>query len=472
MLFNSFIFWAFLAVVLWVHSRLSHRAQNLLLLVSSYVFYAAWNWKYLSLILISTLLDYHIGRGMGVSRSDKGRKLLLALSICVNLGLLATFKYYNFFIAEFATLCESLGFQAHLPTFTLLLPIGISFYTFQTMGYTIDVYRRRISPETSLLNFALYVCFFPQLVAGPIERFERLMPQIRNPRQRTSADWVEGFYHILIGLYKKIVIADNMALIANAIFATPTKDLSGLDCFLGVVAFTFQIYGDFSGYSSIAQGVAKWLGFDLMYNFKMPYWARNPSDFWRRWHISLSTWLRDYVYIALGGNRRGNARTYRNLMLTMALGGLWHGAGWTFVCWGVYHGVLLCIYRPFERIFKPDETKRRPMGNLLAIPVMFLLTALGWLFFRATSMEQVGDFLWRMATNWDVTPLTVYASSLLLFFIGPLMLYEYILYRKGDDMLWLLEKARYLRAPVYTYWVLMLLSFYPKEIQEFIYFQF
>jgi alginate O-acetyltransferase complex protein AlgI len=368
-------------------------------LLASYVFYGSWNWKFLSLIFISTFIDYYVSHGIALSSEARRRKVLLAISVIANLGMLGIFKYYNFFIGEFLSFADMIGITVSAPVISVALPVGISFYTFQTMSYTIDVYRRQAEPEKNFSDFALYVCFFPQLVAGPIERFSHLMPQIRNPRKVCSDNFAEGFYHILIGLFKKVVIADNMAPIANSIFSASPEEMGGANCLLGIVAFTFQIYGDFSGYSSMAQGVAKWLGFDLMYNFKMPYFANSPSDFWRRWHISLSGWLRDYVYIPLGGNRRNSLFTIRNLMITMLLGGLWHGAGWTFVLWGCFHGLILCIYRPYEQRQKTKAGQPLKSSYLLSIPLMFSFTMFGWLLFRADSINQVADFVFQIATS-------------------------------------------------------------------------
>ena len=334
MLFNSFIFWAFFAVVLLVYRRLKHRGQNRLLLVASYVFYGYWDWRFLSLILLSTVVDYYVAIGIESSSDARRRKRLLCGSMLTNLGLLGVFKYFGFFAEEAVRVLNAVGMPASLPSLQVVLPVGISFYTFQTMSYTIDVYRGQTRAARNVLDFALFVCFFPQLVAGPVERSHRLMPQILNPRKETPGQFSEGLYHILFGLFKKVVIADNMARLVNTVFAVPVSQLTGAECLVGVYAFAFQIYGDFSGYSSMAQGLARWMGFNLMSNFRMPYLAVSPSDFWRRWHISLSQWLRDYLYVGLGGNRLGKLMTYRNLLLTMVLGGLWHGAGWTFLVWG------------------------------------------------------------------------------------------------------------------------------------------
>ena len=317
------------------------RLQNGILLIASYVFYGFWDWRFLALLFVSTVVDYNLALLIEKSESPGERKALLAASICVNLGILGFFKYFGFFAESFASLLNSFGFQSSTPFFNIVLPVGISFYTFQTMSYTIDVYRRKLPATRNFFDFALFVSFFPQLVAGPIERATKLLPQVLQPRKFSQSNFVEGFYLIILGLFKKVVIADNMAPIVNYIFSRDVSTLSGAEVLVGVYAFAFQIYGDFAGYTDIARGVAKWLGFDLMLNFRMPYFATSPSDFWQRWHISLSSWLRDYLYIPLGGNRQGTLLTYRNLMLTMVLGGLWHGAAWTFVAWGFFHGLIL-----------------------------------------------------------------------------------------------------------------------------------
>ncbi|MBT8405679.1 MAG: MBOAT family protein, partial [Gemmatimonadetes bacterium] len=319
MLFNSYLFWAFFAVVLLLYRGLKHRGQNRMLLVASYVFYGSWDWRFLSLIVFSTLVDYWVGLALAdPSATDRRRRRLVTVSLVSNLGLLAVFKYLGFFVDSAAALLEGLGLQANLPSLHIILPVGISFYTFQTLSYTIVIYRRKLEPTRDLLDFGLYVAFFPQLVAGPIERASHLLPQVLRPRRTTERQFREGLYCILYGLFKKVVIADNMALVVNHIFSQPPSTLNGLDTLVGVYAFAFQIYGDFHGYSLIAQGVARWLGFDIMDNFRQPYFAWSPQEFWRRWHISLSTWLRDYLYIPLGGSRTGG-RT-RNVLITMLLG--------------------------------------------------------------------------------------------------------------------------------------------------------
>lgn len=473
MLFNSFIFWIFFAVVIVIYWRLPHILQNRLLLVASYIFYGYWDYRFLSLIFASTVVDYLVAIRISQSDNAARKKQFLLISIATNLGLLGFFKYYNFFAGEMLVFLNQLGISASLPVLNIVLPVGISFYTFQTMSYTIDVYRGKTQPTRNFLDFALYVSFFPQLVAGPIERSYQLLPQILQARPYLKDNFAEGLYHVLIGMFKKVVIADNMAPIVNNVFSRPVSDLTGPEIMVGIYAFAFQIYGDFSGYSSIAQGIAKWMGFNLSWNFKMPYFAVNPSDFWQRWHITLSAWLRDYLYIPLGGNRKGHFLTLRNLMLTMLLGGLWHGAGWTFIVWGLYHGLLLIFYRLFE--FNQEGTPRSVMHHRISrglrMVVFFHLICLSWLLFRAESMSQVYDMLGIMATNFQTTDFFFYALGTLIFFVGPLIALEFWIEKSGD-LLKVVHSNWVLRLGIYTYFVIMLWVFPPLTNQVFIYFQF
>ena len=470
MLFNSFIFWVFFLVVICMYLRMNHTWQNRMLLVASYIFYGYWDYRFLSLIFISTVIDYFVANAIARRESDSARKKILVISIVANLGMLGFFKYYDFFATEFSSMLLRFGMDMPLPILNIVLPVGISFYTFQTMSYTIDVYRRDTRAADNFLDFALYVSFFPQLVAGPIERSSRLLPQILNPRKPTSSDFTEGLYHILMGLFKKIVIADNMAPIVNTIFAMPPSELKGVDVLVGVYAFAFQIYGDFSGYSSIAQGLARWMGFELMWNFKMPYFSVSPSDFWQRWHISLSSWLRDYLYIPLGGNKFGLFNTFRNLTLTMLLGGLWHGAGWTFIIWGLYHGILLVGYRAFEGGKNLIKTNNRVL-HLVKVILMFHFICASWLIFRADSVHQIFDMFRALFFNFHGSGFALYAFSMLVFFTAPLILFELWLERSGDLLKLIKVNWKY-RAFAYTYLVFMLIVFPPIQPQVFIYFQF
>jgi D-alanyl-lipoteichoic acid acyltransferase DltB (MBOAT superfamily) len=469
-IFNSFVFWIFFAGVLALYWRLPHRQQNQLLLVASYVFYGYWDWRFLGLLLASTVVDYFVGHALTRFEDPRRRKGLIVLSMVVNLTFLGFFKYWGFFVSEFADLLRTLGFTPHIPVLSIVLPVGISFYTFQSMSYTIDVYRGTTKPAPTLADFALFVAYFPQLVAGPIERSSQLLPQILGERRYRKNDFTEGLFHILTGLCKKVVIADNLAPIVNHIFAVPTSELTGTEVLVGVYCFAIQIYCDFSGYSSIAQGVSKWMGIDLSYNFRMPYFSRTPSEFWQRWHISLSQWLRDYLYIPLGGNRKGPGRTYVNLMLTMLLGGLWHGAAWTFVAWGALHGALLIGYR-LAGIETTSETTQGSVKSVLQALILFNLVCIGWLFFRAQSWEQASGMIVQLFTNFAVTDYTIYAASMLAFFAAPLLIYEWFIYR-SNEMLTLLGRPVWQQTAALGYCAAMLVLFPPLAQQVFIYFQF
>ncbi len=397
MLFNSLVFLFFFAVVLLVYPRLRHRRQNYFLLVASYVFYGYWDWRFLSLLAISTLTDFYVGRRLHVAEDTSVRKRLLAVSICVNLGLLGFFKYFNFFVDSMGAIIEGFGMEPHMPLLRVLLPVGISFYTFQTLSYTMDIYRRRLEPTDNLLDFAVFVSFFPQLVAGPIERARNLLPQVAAPRVVTRRHVETGLNLILLGFFKKIFVADTLAPYVNQVFDDPGVWTSG-QLLTGAYAFCFQIYGDFSGYSDIARGVARLLGFELMENFHAPYLSRSPAEYWKRWHVSLSTWLGDYLYVPLGGNRKGTVRTYVNLMVTMLLGGLWHGASWTFVAWGLWNGLYLAAYRLSGGgkvdLRWPRRTKA-VIWNVVKVLVTFHLIAVAKILFRA------GDFgtAWQIITG-------------------------------------------------------------------------
>lgn len=473
MLFNSYIFWAFFAVVITLYFRLPHKYQNRMLLVASYIFYGYWDYRFLSLIFISTVVDYFVALKIVNSDDEKYRKRFLLLSIFTNLGFLGFFKYYNFFSNEFATLLSSFGIDVSLPMLNIILPVGISFYTFQTLSYTIDAYRNKVTPTDKFLDFALYVSFFPQLVAGPIERASHLLPQILQVRTVQGNAFSEGLYLVISGMFKKIIIADNMAPIVNTIFSKPTAELTGIEVLVGLYAFAFQIYGDFSGYSSIAKGIARWMGFELMWNFKNPYFAASPSDFWSRWHISLSTWIRDYIYIPLGGGRLGNFMTFRNLILTMFLGGLWHGAGWTFVVWGLFHGAILVIYHAIEAVKGKDyfTQNKNVAKHIIFVIILFHLTCISWLLFRAESIQQIGDMLYLLVSDYRVTDYSIYVFTSILFFVTPLMLLEYITERK-NDLLYLVTANSGVKYITYLYMILMLLFFVPLQKQVFIYFQF
>ncbi len=476
MLFTELNFWVFFAVVMLAYILLPHRAQNRMLLVASYVFYGAWDWRFLGLILFSTIVDYLVGFRMGAITSQARRRQLLWISIGVNLGLLGVFKYFGFFVESFSALLASIGYQADPFMLSIVLPVGISFYTFQTLSYTIDIYRRDLKPTKDFLDFALFVAFFPQLVAGPIERARSLLPNIELPRVLSWEDFRRGAVLCLIGLIKKIVIADGVAGSVNAIYASP--DPTRLDIVFATWLFAIQIYCDFSGYTDIARGVARMLGFRLMRNFAQPYFAADPQEFWRRWHISLSTWLRDYLYISLGGNRGGNWKTYRNLMATMTLGGLWHGAAWNFVAWGIYQGGLLSVHRalvgPHART--GEGTKRGFLAWLLRIAgivVFFQVVCYGWLLFRANSFSQITEFTGRLV-GYIHTPAVLNMHpppAAALLGIVFLFVWDLLIERSGNVQFY----ARWpsvVRAGLYAGMIYLLAFGATTATSVFIYFQF
>ncbi|MCA9511849.1 MAG: MBOAT family O-acyltransferase [Myxococcota bacterium] len=489
MIFSNLEFFVFFAVFapLYVATQGRLRAQNALTLAASYVFYGYWDVRFLSLVVVSTVIDFVTGLAIAerpfgardfalpalvlfglalglVASGVPDATLVLGLSalffaalvaldvatrraapalrrrtffwasVTTNLGILATFKYFNFFAESFVDLAGALGFAPDRVTIDVILPVGISFYTFQSMSYTIDVWRGQLAPTRDFVRFATYVSFFPQLVAGPIERASHLLPQFGRARVLSWAQAREGAMLFLWGFYKKVVIADNLGPIADRVFAAPAGASPG-ETLAGVLAFTFQIYGDFSGYSDMARGLARMLGFDLMVNFDMPYFARTPSEFWRRWHISLSSWLRDYLYIPLGGNRGGEARRDRNLMATMLLGGLWHGAAWTFVAWGAFHGAIQVVYRRAGVDAWLERTSpRTPTGALAhaaAALGMFGLAVVGWVLFRARSF---GDAAWVLG-HMAFVPSTPELATV-AFYAGPLVAMELAARLSGRLTLW------------------------------------
>lgn len=476
MLFNSLTFFIFFAIVFLLYLALPHRGQNRLMLAASYLFYGAWDWRFLFLLMFTTTTDFLIGQAIAGAASPRARKSWVAASAILDLGILGFFKYFNFFVDSFAVLLETLGFHASLPLLRIILPVGISFYTFQSMSYVIDVYRGVLPPARRWSDVALYVAFFPQLVAGPIERATNLLPQVQQPRTVSDYGIGHGAYLILWGMFQKVFIADNICRLADATFNQPSEQ--ALSVLLGVYAFAIQIYCDFSGYSNIARGLAMMFGFRLMLNFRNPYFATNPSDFWKRWHISLSTWLRDYLYIPLGGNRGGAARTRRNLMLTMLLGGLWHGAAWTYVAWGFYHGILLIGHRFFENILAPARKLNRfftgGLGRTVSMVVFFHLICISWLLFRADSIVQAGAMLSTLLTGWANWPdeaTLLYQSFTLLFYGLPLFAMEWWQYRSGDPLV-ALKAPRIVRAVLYIFLFYGIVIFGENNAQSFIYFQF
>lgn len=394
MFFNSIDFAVFLPVVFLLYWFVVNRQlgwQNALIVVASYIFYGWWDARFLALIAFSTMVDYAIALQMNAS-TDRRRRHLLWLSVAVNIGLLGIFKYYNFFVASFIDAFALFGREVNASTLNIILPVGISFYTFQTLSYSIDVYRRRLAPCRDFIAYAAYVSFFPQLVAGPIERATHLLPQFLAARRFDYAHAVDGLRQILWGLFKKIVIADNCAHYANDAFNNHTE-MSGSSLALGALAFSFQIYGDFSGYSDIAIGTARLFGFDLKRNFAFPYFSRDIAEFWRRWHISLSTWFRDYLYIPLGGSRGPKWLQVRNVFIIFLVSGFWHGANWTFIVWGALHALfflpLLLLGQNRKHLEVVASGRPLPgIRELLSMLLTFCLVTLAWVFFRAESVGQ------------------------------------------------------------------------------------
>lgn len=475
MLFNSLEFFLFLAIVLAIYYSLNHRGQNYWLVAASYAFYGFWDWRFLSLILVSTVVDFILGQRIHRAEGPNEKKLCLIISLLVNLGILAFFKYFNFFIDSAVDLLSLLGFEAHRSTLNIILPVGISFYTFQTLSYSIDIYRGNLKPIKNITNFALFVSFFPQLVAGPIERATNLLPQIGERRSVSTDDLREGVWLILVGLFRKVVIADTAAIYVNAAFGNPGS-YSSTGLLVAAFLFSVQIYGDFAGYSDIARGVSRLLGFKLMINFQQPYFSSNIAEFWRRWHISLSSWLRDYLYIGLGGNRSGALKTYRNLFLTMLLGGLWHGAAWGFILWGALHGSYLAIHRLMGGSANSGQDGHLVI-RLLKIVSLFFLVTLTWIPFRqpdgALALQYLSGILQFQGSLFDTAnPGKVLEPGLcLVLVIMALLLIDLPMYRKGIHTA-VFQWPLLPRAALYFLMVTLILLFGGRDEVAFIYFQF
>ena len=478
MLFNSIDFAVFLPIVFllyWLVFNKNLKQQNILILVASYIFYGWWDWRFLSLIAFSTLVDYYIGRQLENETKINRRKVLLWISIIVNLGFLGFFKYYNFFIENFTQAFSFLGYQLSSNSLNVILPVGISFYTFQTLSYSIDVYRKKLKPTKDFISFAAFVSFFPQLVAGPIERATHLLPQFKVTKKFNYSDGVDGLRQILWGLFKKIVIADYCAHFVNLIFENP-QDYSGSTLVLGAIFFAFQIYGDFSGYSDIAIGTAKLFGYNLKQNFAFPYFSRDIAEFWRRWHISLSTWFRDYLYIPLGGSRGNKSQQIRNVFIIFLVSGFWHGANWTFIVWGglnaIYFVPLLITKNNRNHLSIVAEDKNRPsIKEFSRIILTFILTTFAWIFFRAESLSEAfnyisGIFNKSLFTLPEIRPTDLFI--LLFIFIG--------IEWSGRRNLYALESfgAKWKKPlRIIFYYILIIALFvFSREEMEFIYFQF
>ena len=403
MLFNSLSFLIFLPVVFilyWFVAGKNFKAQNMLLLVASYFFYACWDWRFLFLLMFSTLLDYFTGLKMQDAENEKKKKFWFWLSIIVNVGFLAVFKYYNFFAESFAQLLSDVGLKVNVWTIKVILPVGISFYTFHGLSYIIDIYKNRIKPEKNFVDYAVFVSFFPLLVAGPIERATHLLPQIQKKRTFEYTKAADGLRQILWGMFKKVVIADNCSEFANLIFNNSASH-SGSTLALGALFFTFQIYGDFSGYSDIALGTARLFGIDLLRNFAFPYFSRDIAEFWRRWHISLSTWFRDYLYVPLGGSRGSTLMKVRNTFIIFIVSGFWHGANWTFIVWGLLNALyflpVLLLNRNRNNLETVAAGKLFPSFREIASMIAtFVLTVFAWIFFRAESLHHAFSYIGSM----------------------------------------------------------------------------
>lgn len=465
MFFDTPVYAVFLALVVLAYWRLGWRSQNRMLLAASYLFYGWWDVRFLGLIAASTVVDYYCARFIAASQDATRRRLLLTLSLVVNLGFLAAFKYFDFFVDSFVGVLSVLGIHdVPVTTLHILLPPGISFYTFQEVAYIVDVYHRKLEPSDSLIEYALFISLFPHLIAGPIQRPSHLLPQVQAPRTFDQSQFFNGLLLILSGLFRKAVIADNCALVADAVFSGRLGPPNLATTMLGTYAFAWQIYGDFSGYSDIARGSAQLLGFHFMVNFRQPYLATSLQDFWRRWHISLSTWLRDYLYIPLGGNRDGEAMTYRNLMLTMLLGGLWHGANWTFVVWGGIHGAWLAGERAL------GERSLLAVRPWIARIVIFHLVCLAWIFFRAESVDAAFAMLGGLGTlKW--APEYGVALRFLALFAMPLFLMDLVNESRGEEYVFE-GAADTRRVALGIAMMAMVAVFAANQLNAFIYFRF
>ncbi|MGC8989142.1 MAG: MBOAT family O-acyltransferase [Verrucomicrobiia bacterium] len=468
MLFNSDTFLLFFGAfgLLYYMVRSNLRARNALIVIASYIFYGWWDWRFVPLLAFTSVVDFVAAILIHDSHNQLHRKKWLAMSIIANLGVLGFFKYCGFFVDSIVAGLAQLGIHAEPRTWNLILPVGISFYTFQSMSYTIDVYRKQIPPTKDPLQFLAYVCFFPQLVAGPIERAQNLLPQFAQKRIVTDQKITDGIWLLIWGMFEKVVVADNLAPLVEMVYQHPVNSAPAV--LLATAAFALQILGDFAGYSDIARGLAKILGFELMENFRLPYFAPNPREFWRRWHISLSSWLRDYLYISLGGNKLGRKRTYANLMITMFLGGLWHGAGWHFVLWGIWHGLGLVTHRFWRERHPTLSSGLLPRATAHTAALAFILY--GWILFRASS---VGDalVLTKALTSLNspawlgsyVVNLVMYSAPLML-----MMAWQ----ARAKDMLAPVRIRPWLRTLLEGLLLWLIVFNWRRDAPPFIYFQF
>ncbi len=474
MLFNSFIFFIFLGAVLPVFYLLPNKSsKNIFLLAMSYFFYGYWDWRFCFLLVLSTVIDYVIGRKIFNSSDSRKRKIYVAISLVSNLGVLGFFKYFNFFVDSFQSLSQSLNWHVDYVHLNILLPVGISFYTFQTLSYTIDIYRKRLEPTKNFIDFALFVAFFPQLVAGPIERAKALLPQLAKKLSPTRTQLKQGVTLIVVGLFRKVMIGDTAGLFVDHIFGH-IDQYKSIELLAALILFSIQIYADFSGYSHMARGTAKLLGVELMKNFEQPYLSHNITEFWRRWHISLSTWLKDYLYISLGGNRLGKYRTYINLMITMLLGGLWHGASWNFVIWGGLHGLYLSIHKMFLGSHKVSAFKMHGLSlrNGMKVFVTSLLVLFTWIFFRLTSWESTKLFFSKMI-HWESSEYTLLFISITLTYVLVTMLFDILEYVTGKHTYILDIKSKGVKIGIlFAMSIVTFIYLFQSDPLPFVYFRF
>lgn len=474
MLFNSFIFFIFLGIVLPIFYVLpTKNSKNTFLLITSYFFYGYWDWRFCSLLAVSTIIDFVIGQKLYKASSLKKRKSLLVISLIANLGILGFFKYFNFFVDSFQNLSNNLGWELDFLHLNIILPVGISFYTFQTLSYTIDIYRKRLEPASNFIDFALFVSFFPQLVAGPIERAKSLLPQLMVKLKPNREQIKQGVTLIIIGLFRKVIIGDTAGRYVDNIFGN-LEIYKSVEILAALVLFSVQIYADFSGYSHIARGTAKLMGVELMKNFEQPYLSRNITEFWRRWHISLSSWLKDYLYISLGGNRNGEFRTYRNLMITMLLGGLWHGASWNFVIWGGLHGLYLSIQKMITGRGKinTENIGKLTVSSVLYIFITYVLVTFTWIFFRSTSWETTKLFFNKMI-RWETSEYTLLFVTIAVSYLVITLMFDLFEYVTKSHSYILKIRSQGIKIGILSTLLLVtLLYMFQSEPLPFIYFQF
>jgi alginate O-acetyltransferase complex protein AlgI len=474
MLFNSSSFLIFLPIVFglyWFFFNKSLKLQNVLLLLASYYFYSCWDWRFSFLLLFSTVLDYYTGLQIN---TQKSKKLWLWISVLINLGFLGVFKYYNFFTESFYSLLNSFGFNGSPSLINVILPVGISFYTFHGLSYVIDIYKNRISPEKNFVNYAVFVSFFPLLVAGPIERATHLLPQIKKERIFNYANAVDGLRQILWGLFKKVVIADQCAEIVNSIFADPSHH-NGSTLAIGAILFSFQIYGDFSGYSDIALGTARLFGIELLKNFSFPYFSRDIAEFWRRWHISLSSWFKDYLYIPLGGSKKGLPIAIRNTFVIFIVSGFWHGANWTFICWGLLNALFILpsifLNRNRQNLDIVASNSLFPsITEFFQLISTFLLCTFAWIFFRSENMNEAWEYITHLFSFSLLNKPTIIPIKLIILILVFITI-EWISRRNNHGIEKLFYHNKYLRRPFYLLLVFLIFFSIGRQ-QEFIYFQF